>query len=121
MTFTVKFLSILWWLAVIVAPFAIYWFVIRPKAKWTEVATDIAGWWPRFKARFFAFRTVVVTQLGVLIIALPDTLQMLLGVPFNDVLPQPWAAFAAPSLSILIALLRGTASTPAKAPPAGEA
>jgi len=117
----VQVLSILWWVGVLVAPFLIYRFVIRPRlrARFVDTYAYIDGFWARAATRVRAFKTFVVAALGAVLIALPDLLQQLHLVDFSTILPQPWSAFAGPAILILIALLKARDTTPVDEPPPG--
>lgn len=114
-------LSVLWLLVLVGAPVAIYWIFIRPKAKWTEVAAGVDGFWPRLWARIKAFRTFVSGTIGTYVTILPDLLNVLAGIDYQQVLPAPWSIFAGPAVTISLMLVRATATTPTNAPPSAEA
>lgn len=121
-------LSVAWLIGLIVAPIAIYWFVIRPKATIGETATEVAEELPPNVgvARWLwetakRFRTLALSFVGILITVLPDLLQMLAGIDYQQVLPAPWSIFAGPAVTIALLLVRASATTPPGEPPSKEA
>lgn len=109
-------LSVAWLIALIVAPIAIYWFWIRPKATLGDAVAE-HGVWSAIKR----FRTYIVSFIGILITVLPDLLQMLAGIDYQQVLPAPWSIFAGPAVTIALLLVRASATTPPGEPPSKEA
>jgi hypothetical protein len=115
-------LRIAGWIALLVAPIAIYWFIIRPRlgAGMTDIYAHIDGFWARLWARVKAFQTFLVSALGVYVVAIPGLLDGLQAMDFSF-LPQPWPGYVGATVAIAQLLLRAYSTTPAGLPPSGEA
>lgn len=103
-------------------PLVLYWFVIRPRlgAGLTETYSDVDGLWPRVGARLSAFRSFAVFAAGSVIAGLPPLLEALQVLDLSA-LPQPWPAYVGMATSVLLAMTRAFATTPAGVPPTREA
>lgn len=104
----------LWSVALLCAPFAIYWLVIRPrlKAKFTDIYADLDSFWARVWARTYAFRTFWVATLGAVVTALPDILATIAPLDFTGILPQPWPAYTGPATTVAITLMKAFETKP---------
>lgn len=112
-------LSLAWLIGMMAAPVAIYWWIIRPKAKFTETAAD-DSFFPWLWEVAKRFRTLIIGFVGIVVTVLPDTLQILAGIDYQELLPAPWSIFAGPVTSLLLVLVRATATTPPGEPASGE-
>lgn len=109
------------WLSVLVliAPIAVYWFVIRPrlKARFTEIYADLDSFWSRVWARTYAFRTFFIATLGAVAAAAPDLLVAVAPLDFSEILPQPWGLYVGTGIAITIALLKAFETAPGETKP----
>lgn len=117
-----------WSVILLLAPIALYWFVIRPRlnAKMTELYADagyggrVARFLARIKARLYAFRTFWIVTAGAVITALPDLLVIIAPVDFSPWLPQPWPAYTGPITTGIIAIMRAYETTSGTTPPSAR-
>lgn len=107
------FANPLWSLLLLIIPFLVYWFVIRPRlqARLTQIYAGVGSFWSRQWARVYAFRTFIVTTIGALLIALPDLLVIISPLDFSF-LPQPWAGWVGPICMIVIQLMKAFETRP---------
>lgn len=108
------FANPIWSFLLLLAPVALYWFVIRPrlKAKFTDLYDQIDSFWGRVWARTYAFRTFWIATLGAIVTALPDILVVIAPLDFSPFLPQPWAAYTGPATTIAITLMKAFETKP---------
>lgn len=108
------FANPVWSLLLLVAPIALYWFVIRPRLrmKLTALYAHIDSFWGRVWARTYAFRTFWIATLGAVVTAAPDILATIAPVDFTGILPQPWPAYTGPATTIAITLMKAFETTP---------
>jgi hypothetical protein len=100
------------------SPLAIYLLVVRPrlKARLTDLYADAGGFWPRLRARLYAFRTLAAYAAGCVALAAPEILAALAGVDFSF-LPQPWPGYVGFLLATALALIRAYSTAPREEPP----
>lgn len=107
------FANPIWSLFLLAAPFALYWFVIRPRLrmKFTDLYADIDSFWGRVWARTYAFRTFWIATLGAVLAALPDLLVQVSSADFSS-LPQPWPMYVSIGTTVSIALMKSFETKP---------
>lgn len=103
-------------LALLVAPIAIYWFIIRPRlhARVLELYADVDGLLPRLWARIVAFKTWLIGAVGIYASELPAVLAEL---QFVDVsfLPEGWQTAVRVATLIGVMLSRAYSTKPGEA------
>lgn len=85
------FANPIWSVLLLVAVFALYWFVIRPKAPILEKAKDVDGFFARWWTRIVAYRSYVAGMVGALLVALPDILVAIAPFDFSPFIGPEWA------------------------------
>lgn len=107
------FANPIWSVLLLLAPVALYWFVIRPrlKANITEIYAN-CPWWPRVKAIAYAFRTFWIATVTAIVTAAPDILVTIAPLDFSGVLPQPWPAYTGAACSIAVTLMKAFETKP---------
>lgn len=114
-------IKLLWQFVIIAAPIAIYLFVIRPrlKARWTDLYTDIGGFWARQWARLVAFRSWVIGGAGIYMSEVPALLEefKLADLTF---LPERWQSTIRVVTIVALMLARAYSTTPQEQPPTEE-
>jgi hypothetical protein len=103
-----------WSVALLGGVFALYWFVIRPKAPFLEVARNVEGFWHRLFARLHAFRTYVAGVIASVAVSLPDILVKLAPFDFSPLIGQEWALKVAAALGVYVVINRAMSTTPAE-------
>lgn len=94
--------------AILLAPFALWFLVIKPRlgAGWFEVYRG------RFWARVAAFRTWVAGLLSSVAIAFPVLADGLLGTDLKSLLGEYWNQLVMAALSVYVVVNRAFATTP---------
>lgn len=107
------FANPLWSLAILVALALVYRFIISPRlrVRFAETYAHIDGFWARFWARVYAFRTPIVAAMGPILSALPDLLVL---IPTLDLsfLPQPWPAWANGASAFAVIIMKAYETKP---------
>ena len=85
------FANPIWSVLLLVGVFALYWFVIRPKAPILEVGKEIKGFWARWTERIIRYRSYVAGLVGALLVALPDLLVAVAPFDFSPFIGPEWA------------------------------
>jgi len=99
----------------------LYWFVIRPKgAHILATYYNAGGGWEGVKAVFWGYLTPIAGVLGAVVYALPDLLEVASGVPFTELLPDPWGLYVGTTVAFALPILKAFAATPTGEPPKGE-
>lgn len=108
------FANPIWSILLLIAPFVVYWFVIRPrlKARFTEIYSGIDSFWARVWARTYAFRTFFIAAFGAFLAAAPDILVRIAPLDFSSFLPQPWGGWCAFGVSVAIPLMKAFETKP---------
>ena len=95
----------IWSVALLVGVFALYWLVIRPKAKFLEVGQGMLD-------RLHRFRSYVATFIAALLIAMPDIIVAVAPVDLSGIVGPKWAPVITAILSIYLTLNRALSTTP---------
>ena len=107
-------------LIAIVAPVAIYWFIVRPRLqeRFVNLYSHIGSFWARWWARAVAFRTLIVGAVGLII---PELVSLMSFLTTQDlsILPQPWESGIRIAALIAIMLGRAVSTAPREEPPKG--
>lgn len=108
------FANPIWSVLLLLAPVALYWFVIRPRlrARFTDIYANIDSFWGRVRARTYAFRTFWIATAGAVLTALPDLLVLVAPLDFSPFLPQPWPAYTGPATTMIITLMKAFETKP---------
>lgn len=85
------FANPIWSVLLLVGIFALYWFVIRPKAPILEKAKHVDGFFERWTTRIIAYRSYVAGLIGALLVALPDILVAVAPFDFSPFIGPEWA------------------------------
>ena len=91
--------------ALLVGVFALYWYVIRPKAPFLEVGQT-------WLDRLHRFRSYVATAITALMVALPDIAVAVAPVDLSGVVGHWWAQLWTTALAVYLALNRAFSTTP---------
>lgn len=104
----------------IVAPIAIYWFIVRPrlKARFVDLYSHIDSFWARWWARAVAFRTMVFGAIGLM---LPEIITIIAALAQSDIsfLPTNWQSWIRGAALVATMLGRAMATAPREEPPKG--
>ena len=108
------FANPLWSVALMLAPFVLYWLVIRPRLqeRFLNLYSDLNSFWCRVRARLYAFRTFWIATAGALVTALPDLLVLVTPLDFSPFLPQPWPAYTGPATTAIITIMKAFETKP---------
>lgn len=108
------FANVIWSILLILAPVAIYWFIIRPRlqARLVDIYADLDSFWVRVWARLYAFRTFWLATFTAVVTAAPDILVMLAPLDFSDILPRPWPAYTTAFFTITTTLMKAFETKP---------
>lgn len=98
------FANPIWSVLLLAGVFALYWFVIRPKAPILETRQYIENWWARQWARIVAFRSYVATLIAGLLVALPDILVRVAPLDFSDWIGPDWSKKVGSALALFLAV-----------------
>ena len=90
--------------ALLVGVFAIYWFVIRPKAPILETRTYIRSFWQRWWERLLAYRTWFATFIAAALAALPDIAVAILPLDLSWLVGPNWTKVIAGGLALFLAV-----------------
>lgn len=101
-----------WSVALLAGIFALYWFVIRPKAAFLEVGKDIESFWGRWFARFHRFRTYVVGAIGALFVAFPDILVSITPSDLSNLIGPDWAPKVGSAIAVYAVVNRAFSTKP---------
>lgn len=73
-------------LTILIAPIAIYYWIIRPRlqAKMTEIYAGVGGFWARVKARFAAFKSFFILSGGAYLTEVPALLEELRWIDLEE-------------------------------------
>lgn len=104
----------IWSVLLLIAPFALYWFVIRPRLekRFVDTYKNINSFWARLWARTVAFRSYLAAALTAVMIALPDIAVALAPIDLSDVIGKWWAQAWTTGLAIFLAVNRAFSTTP---------
>lgn len=108
------FANPIWSVLLLLAPVALYWFVIRPRlrARFTELYAGIDSFWGRLAARLYAFRTFMIASAGAVLVALPDILVTIAPLDFSTILPQPWGLYVGTAVAVIVAIMKAFETRP---------
>lgn len=113
-------MNILLSIIAIVAPVAIYWFIVRPRlnARFVDLYTYIDGFWARWWARVVAFRTMVIGSVGLI---LPEIINGIAFLASSDLsaLPDEWEQGIRIAALVATVLSRAMTTAPREEPPKG--
>lgn len=106
------FANPIWSVLILIGLFALYWFVIRPKAPILEVGKHIEGFWARWLVRLHRFRSFVATAIAGLLLALPDIVVAIAPIDLSGVIGVHWAQIITSLLAIYLAVNRAFSTKP---------
>jgi hypothetical protein len=95
----------IWSVLLLAGVVALYWFVIRPKARFLEVGRG-------FLDRLYRFRSYVATFVAAMLLALPDIIVAILPVDLSGVVGHHWAQIITSALTIYLAVNRAFSTKP---------
>lgn len=121
----IEWFDLLLSVGVIVALPLIYWFVIRPRLVMSPGMAEIysridsveASTWAWIKTSIWRFRTFLIGMGGIVVGVLPDVLEQLHLVQWDDILPDEWKSWVPMVTIVLMVLARAVATTPGNQPP----
>lgn len=104
----------IWSVLLLLAPIALYWFVIRPRlrARFTELYGHMDSFWARLWARTVAFRSYIATVLAAVAIALPDIAVAVAPIDLSEFVGKWWAQAWTTGLAVFLAVNRAFATKP---------
>jgi hypothetical protein len=99
------YLNPFWSVALLLAVFALYWFVIRPKAPFLDVGQGILD-------RLDRFRSYVATIVAALFVAAPDIIVAISPADLSNIIGPTWAPTIGSILAVYLAVNRAFATKP---------
>ena len=104
----------------LVAPFAIYWFIVRPRleSRFIDLYANVEGFWDRWLTRAVAFRTMIFGTIGLM---LPEIITVLAGLSSSDLegFPDEWQGWIRGAALVATMLGRAMSTAPREEPPKG--
>jgi hypothetical protein len=94
-----------WSVALLAGVFALYWFVIRPKAPFLEVGSGMLD-------RLHRFRSYVATTIATLLVAAPDIIVAISPADLSNLVGPTWAPTIGSILAVYLAVNRALATKP---------
>jgi hypothetical protein len=99
------YLHWLWSVALLSGVFSLYWFVIRPRARFLEVGRN-------WLDRLHRFRSYIATAITAMMLALPDIAVAVAPVDLSGIVGHWWAQLWTTALAIFLAVNRAMSTTP---------
>ncbi len=98
-------LNPLWSVALLAGVFALYWFVIRPKAPFLQAGKGVLD-------RLHRFRSFVATTFAALLVAAPDIVVAISPADLSNIIGPTWAPTIGSILAVYLAVNRAFATKP---------
>jgi hypothetical protein len=99
------YLNPIWSVLVLAAVFALYWFVIRPRAPFLEVGRGMLD-------RLHRFRSYVATFMAALLVAAPDIIVAITPADLSNIIGPKWVPTIMSALAIYLAVNRAFSTRP---------